>query len=234
MLISNKYKSYYVILILGLMSVASHVQAAMTSVSFGCITNNVQGDCIIGENQFSMNVVENAANSNKVFFNFYNNGADASSINGVYFDDGTLVGIANVINTNGTVSFSGGSATLSELPGNTMVTPNFITTQDFLADANGTSAEGLGVDPNQYLGIEFSLLNNQTYSDVISSLASGALRVGIHALSFASSATSTESFVNIPLTAVPVPPAFILFGSAILLLFGRMRNWGNRLSSLIS
>jgi len=207
-----------------IMSFASHAQAAMTSLSFSCITSNDPSgsDCNTGMQQFSMDVIDlDSVNTHQVQFDFRNTGVNASSIEGIYFDDGTLVGISRLLNTDTGVSFSAGSATPNELPGANLINPVFQTTADFLADSNQPVAQ-MGINPGEWLGIIFELQSQQTYNDVINDLITGNLRVGLHAIAFNSG--YSESFVNI--AAVPLPPAIILLGSAVLMLFGRMSKAG--------
>src|SRR5262245_8799427 len=65
--------------------------------------------------------------SNTVTFKFTNNVGIASSITDIYFDDGTLLGIATVTNGPlGLVDFSAG-ATPGELPGANQANPDFVT-----------------------------------------------------------------------------------------------------------
>ena len=189
--------------------------ANAASLSFGCITNNIAGDCAIGEAQLSVDVTD--AGSGQVLFYFTNSGLQASSIADVYFDDGTLLGIASIDNSSSGVSFSLG-ATPGDLPGGNNATPAFETTVDFLADSD-SPVQPNGVNPGEYLGILFNLENGGTFADVISELTTGELRVGIHVQGFDTS--GSESFVNNP---VPVPAAVWLFGSGLLSLVGLARR----------
>jgi len=224
----NIYKKIILSIFVVAAFTSGNALAAMTPVSFSCITTttSLASDCATGDAQFSMEVLSVATAPDKVLFKFFNVGSSASSINGVYFDDGTLLGISKVFNTNSQVSFSAGSATPMELPGNTLINPNFITTTGFLADANlvdPTMPLGtLGVNPGETLGIEFSLKTigtaQQNYDSVITDLQTGRLRIGLSAIDFSSGGVA--SFVSNP---VPLPPALLLFGSGLLLLFGRKR-----------
>ena len=64
------------------------------TLGFGCITNNDPTNCAIGEAQLSVEVIDLGS---QVQFDFMNSGAIDSSIADVYFDDGTLAGIATLI-----------------------------------------------------------------------------------------------------------------------------------------
>jgi hypothetical protein len=191
------------------------VSASAVSLGFGCISNNLAGDCAIGEAQLSVDVSD--AGGSQVLFYFTNSGPSASSIADVYFDDGSLLGIASIDNSSSGVSFSQ-NATPSNLPAANNASPPFVTTAGFSADSN-PPVQPNGVNPGEYLGIVFDLQSGQTFADVISELTTGALRVGIHVQGFGTG--GSESFVNNP---VPVPAAVWLFGSGLLGLVGVARR----------
>ena len=199
---------------------AASVQGA--TLSFFCITNNSPGSCAAGASQLSVDV--DAYGSNQVLFTFNNAGPLASSITDVYFDNGSLLGIAALIDADdglgghAGVDFSPGAAP-PNLPAGNTVTPPFQVTAGFLADSD-SPVSPRGVNPLEWLGVVFSLQGTQTYSDVLSELQSGEVRVGIHAQSFAGG--YSESFVNYPLL-VPVPGAIVLLMSGVFLLRGVQR-----------
>jgi len=181
-----------------------------STLDFFCIEGN-SINCSIGQTQISVDVVS-TGNSNEALFNVYNTGTSASSIEGVYFDDGTLLEIASLIEPTG-VDFTAGSAKPKELPGANSITPNFETTVGFLTDANAPGPKN-GINPGESLGILFNLKPNNYFTDVFSQLSSGELRVGLHVQAFDES--GSISLVNNPLIPVPLPPAFLLLLSALL------------------
>ena len=197
--------------------------ASALTLSFDCITGNLAGNCAIGESQLSVEVTDagNNGTNNQVLFTFLNNGSDDNFIRNVYFDDGTLLGIATLIDADEgvggdmNVDFSQGSNP-PDLPGGENV--NFEVTAGFLADADTPQPQNTGVNPGESLGILFNLILEQDFDDVINALtigdADGGLRIGIHLQSIGSN-NGSESFVNAP---VPVPAAVWLFGSALGLL----------------
>jgi hypothetical protein len=179
--------------------------AAADTVSFGpCITNNNVVDC---NTNAQYTVIVTAVGSAQVSFQFLNSGPAPSSITDIYFDDGSLLGIATITNGTGT-SFSQG-ASPGDLPGGNSISPAFVTTAGFLADSD-PPAQPNGVNPGESVTIIFDLQSGQTFSDVQSELSSGALRIGIHVQGFTGG--GSESFVNgPPVTPQPIPePATVL------------------------
>lgn len=177
---------------------------------FSCISFNSASDCATGEAQLSVDVVD--LGGGQVLFDFTNAGPGSSSITDVYFDDGTLLGIAGLIDMDDDalgsyghpdVDFSEG-ASPPNLPGGNTI--GFQVTAGFLADSDPPVAPN-GVNPGEMLGIVFDLQAGLAFSDVIDDLASGALRIGIHVQDFAGG--GSEGFVNLP---VPEPGTALLFG----------------------
>lgn len=151
------------------------------------------------------------------FFKFLNIGPATSSITDVYFDDGTLLGIAAITDSGAGVAFSQG-ASPGDLPGGNAV--SFETTAGFLADAdspppaNGVNNTATGTE---WLTIQFNLLPGKTFADTVNALSlvgQGSLRIGIHVQAFANG--QSESFVNCApggcTTRVPEPGSLLLLG----------------------
>lgn len=191
-------------------------------IGFGCITGNVAGDCAIGEVQLSADVSD--LGGGQVLFSFLNAGPGASSITDVYFDDGTLLGIAGLIDADDNalgpfgdagVDFSQG-ASPPDLPGGGSV--GFVVTAGFLADSD-PPAQPNGVNPLETLGIVFNLQGGGSFADIVNELTTGELRIGIHVQGFATG--GSESFVNLP---VPEPGTALLLGMGLGLLGLRRRN----------
>jgi len=159
--------------------------------TFTCITNNAPTNCDIGEAQLTWDAF--AEGTNQVRFRFSNAGPLASSITDVYFDDGSLLGIANVINGSG-VDFSQG-ASPGDLPGGNTV--GFAATAGFTADSNPPTQPN-GVNPGEVLDIIFDLLPGLDFQDVLDAIALGSdpggLRIGIHVQGFEND--GSESFTN--------------------------------------
>lgn len=140
----------------------------------------------------------------QVAFKFTN--ASTSSLTDVYFDDGTLLGIASISDSGNTVSFSEG-AKPANLPGGNNLALDFNTTKGFSADSNPPISPN-GVTSGEWLTIIFDLQSGKNYQSVISAMSlpngggAGDLRIGLHVQSFANGGSA--SFVNV---ATPVPEA---------------------------
>jgi len=215
----------YGAVLLGLIS----LPAQAVTLDFYCITGNNAGDCSIGEAQLAVDVTSygigtGSGGANQVLFTFTNTGSNQSTISEVYFDDGTLLALAGLIDADdGTggdpnVDFTQG-ATPPDLPGGNSISPAFQVTAGFLADADNPAPKW-GVSPGESLGIIFDLQSSLTFNDTITALGSGELRIGLHVINFASG--GSESFVNN--AVVPVPAAIWLFGSGLLGLVGMARR----------
>lgn len=201
---------------LALSVVAAFPPAQAATFGFGCISNNSTANCDLGESQLFVDVTD--AGSNQVLFMFTNSGPDLSSITDIYFDDGTLLGIASIDNSSFGVSFSQGASPRNLPSGNAI---DFKTTADFLADSD-SPVQPNGVNPTEYLGITFDLLPGVSYADTINALyAETDLRIGIHVQGYDDG--GSESFVSTT-TPIPVPAAIFLFGSGLLGLVGMARR----------
>ncbi len=200
---SMKIKSLTVftaaLLVFGMVSSA----AAIEYFGFYKITNNGNED--VGS-QLSVGVYDagvDDAGIKKVGFTFTNNVGIGSSITDIYFDDGTLLGIAQILNSAG-VSFAS-PATPGDLPGGNAV--DFETTVPFSADSDSPVSKN-GVDAaSEWVTIIFNLINGKTYADTIKALNSGELRIGLHVQSIGVK-DGSDSYVN----RVPEPVTLLLLG----------------------
>jgi hypothetical protein len=196
---------------------ASPAHAALSTYGFGCISQGVAAACGTGEAQLLVDVTNDngvfgglTLGSSQALFVFRNSGPIASSITDVYFDDGTLLGIAAIWNTAGLVEFKD-PASPGDLPGGNAV--GFDTTAKFSADSD-PPVQPMGVNPGERLGVVFDLIGGTDYNALIAAINGGtALRIGIHAQGF--SGGQSASFVNAP-TPVPLPAAagILLLGLA--------------------
>jgi hypothetical protein len=138
------------------------------------------------------------------------------SVTDIYFDDGTLLGISQVINSAG-VSFAR-NATPGDLPERNLLSPPFETTVGFSADSDSPITAN-GVQSGEMLTIEFDLKAGGLLSDVISEINDGTLRIGLHVQSFSDG--SSEAMVN---NAVPEPASLMLLGLGSLVLARRRKR----------
>src|SRR5262249_27317131 len=156
---------------------------------FNCITNNAVASAASAP-QYHVEVTD--AGGGLVNFRFTNDLSiqNPSSITQIYFDDGTLLGIAHIFETAGVDYSQGGSP--QNLPGGNGV--NFHTSQDFLITPNPPTFFN-GVDQtSESVTVQFSLINGKTFNDTINAInlalanpgvdMDGGLRIGIHVQGF--------------------------------------------------
>jgi hypothetical protein len=187
--------------------IAIGVQSAKADMySFVRITNNNTANVA---DQLFVDVT--SAGVGQVAFKFTNTAVIDSSITDIYFDDGTLLGIASIADSDGAgngVVF-GSPANPSDLPGGNTVNPPFVTTQPFSADSSNPN---VGIDNTEkWVSIVFNLINDKDFDDVIAALANGDLRIGLHVSSINDTGCEggSDGFINNG-PVVPVPGAVLL------------------------
>lgn len=225
----------------GLASGFNSARAALTVTTYGFvrITDNSPEDTAADYMVEVFNETYGGVNlsTGEVGFKFYNIGDNVGSfIDGVYFDDGTLVGITRVVNDFGDVQYSIG-ARPAELPGGNLLDVDFVTSAGFFAaDGDSPRAEN-GVGPGEAVGIVFSLIDGQDYNDLLNALEMGlglndsnddpfgALRIGIKVQGLPDNSGGTgqsDSFINGPFISQSPPvapePATVLLWSSLGLL----------------
>jgi hypothetical protein len=137
-------------------------------------------------------MVVSDAGSNKVDFTFHNASSIASSIARIYFDDGSLLGIAQILEGPGT-AFSENPKP-SNLPAAEMLTPPFEAVKEFGIGADPPPSSD-GANPGEWVTIRFDLKTSGSYQSVLDELGDGTLRVGLHIIGLPS---GSESAVNVP------------------------------------
>jgi hypothetical protein len=217
---------------------------AMAAVTywFMNITNNNAGDAAVGEAQLFVDVSD--LGGGEVLFNFRNIGPDDVSITAVYFDDGTLLDIARLIDADENGGDAGvdftkdgtGPAKVSpgNLPGGNDI--DFEVTAGFSADADPPTQPN-GVNPGESLGVVFSLQSGVTFADTLTALELSqtdlerdfvdGLRIGIRGQGFEGG--GSEGFVNYKNghddpKDVPMPATLILFGLGLVSMGALLRR----------
>jgi hypothetical protein len=205
------------------------LQAEVTTFRFEAITSNDPCNAATGEEQLYMDVFNSG---NFVKFRFRNEGPVHSSITGIWFDDGSLLGISQIIDMetigdadpctiDGHIDVDFEPDGNQNLPGASGMEYPFVAIKGFTVKsdppppANGVESNDPCAAPeyqDQWVQIEFELEGGQTLANVLDELMTGdpypTLRVGLHVQSFNGTTDTSESFVNI----VPEPVTICLFG----------------------
>ncbi len=152
---------------------------------------------------------------NKVEFKVRNESEIDCAIARVYFDDGALLGVAEIVDGAGT-DFEQ-PATPGNLPAGNELEPPFETTQDFSMGPENQPPHK-GINPGESLTIIFNLKDGYVYQDVLNQLDDLTLRIGAHVIAFPDG--SSESAVT------PEPATVAVLGMGGVLLCIRKRRKG--------
>ena len=130
-----------------------------------------------------------------VDFTFYNDSELYSSIARIYFDDGILEEMVDIINGPGT-EFNP-LAVPSNIPAATWLDPTFETTDGFSLISDPARPNN-GVDHiGEWVTVTFSIAEGSTLEDVISQLNDSTLRIGLHIIGLGPE-DGSESAVTVP------------------------------------
>lgn len=213
-------KSVHVLLaICVLLLSAPLAQAASQSFGFYQITSNDGNNVGLIEPQLFVDISDDSL-VGQILFTIRNAGPYESSIAGIYFDDGTLFGIASIFDSPDDVDF-GTDPSPSNLPSGNSVDPDFETTVAFSIGAASPPPQK-GVNPGEEVSILFDLIDGQGFQDVIDAIFDGSLRIGLHVISIHPELScnedciaNSESFVNTP---EPATLGLLALGSLVILL----------------
>ena len=153
-----------------------------------------------------------------VNFTFYNNSSLQSSVARVYFDDGSLLGIDEIINSSGYTAFDTGLPP-GNLPGGGILVPPFVADREFTIGAESPPPwEGVNDgDPiNEWVTVRFYLINGGNLNGIVNELNTGTLRVGLHIIDLPDG--YSESAI-----LIPEPATILLFGLGALALLRKRR-----------
>ncbi len=156
---------------------------------------------------------------NYLNFTFYNDSAFQSSVARIYFDDGSLLGISEIINSPSYTEFETNPSP-GDLPGGEDLVPPFEADREFSIGAESPPPwKGVNDgDPlNEWVTLEFKLINGGDLDSVIAELNTGVLRIGLHIIALPDG--SSESAI-----LVPEPATVLLLGLGTLVLLGRRRR----------
>jgi hypothetical protein len=198
----------YISLIIGLVVLCHLGTANAVIFPFQIFTNDGKYNDDPGT-IFKVDVTNDAAG---VKFTFYNQSTIGCTIARIYFDNGPLLSVNEIINGPG-VNFGQDYPGPGNLPAGKSLDQPFVA--DRALDIGALSPppkSGLNNDSgSEWLQVKFNLKNGFDLQDVIHDLDTGELRVGLHIISFPDG--SSESAVT-----TPEPATILLIGIGMTLI----------------
>ena len=158
--------------------------------------------------------VEVVDKESRVDFIFHNESIIDSSIARIYFDGGSFLSFAEMIEGPGT-SFNP-SATPAKLPGANLLELSLLTTYEIAFDSDPAVPHN-GINPGEWLMTTFDLINIGTFQSVVDELNTGVLWIGLHVIALPDG--SSESAI-----AVPEPASLFLLWFGALALLRKRRS----------
>ena len=173
---------------IGSLLLATGVATGQTDLTVSCISDPPFA-CAIGESQFR---VEVTLDERAACFAFTNSGPEAPSIARVYFDDRSgILGDAEVVNGPGVALAVVPHPAPPDLPGGEPY--GFRATHRFIALEPPPLN---GINSGEHASICFDVPDGTTLQDLRLALASGSLRLGLHAIAFPDS--ESASYISDP------------------------------------
>ena len=206
----------FVLVILLLVSTEAQAEMYDPSWEWGIVENN-SGIAATLRDQLSLDITKYG---DMVDFTFSNDGDEACSFTGIFFEDGSLLALATVIYKDSEADdedFSGldFEQTDMNLPGWATLNPKFDATSAFSVRSD-SPVQPNGVNPGESLVLRYTLQPDQTFADVITALNLGitspdeypprnSLRIGLHVQGIGEYGEYSDSFI-----LTPVPGAALL------------------------